>query len=102
MYDLYCDINQENFTTPKFFTKPLDLFNEKESESLASKEDDEKLAINPLPDFQSSFGHATTSIVGCDWKSVQDYLTCDINEEMPEWWHRGGEIETEYGNAISA
>ena len=102
MYDLYCDINHENLSTSESITKSFEIFNEKENESLLSKEEDKELGtVNPLPDLQSSFGHAT-NIVGCDWKSVQDYLTCDLNEEMPEWWHRGGEIEAEYGNVISA
>ena len=102
VYDLYCDINQENLPTPKSITKPFKMFNKKETESLPTKDDKKLATVNPLSDFQSSFGHATTNIVGCDWKSVQDYLTCDLNEEMPEWWRRGGEIETEYGNVTSA
>ena len=55
----------------------------------------------PLPDFQSAFGHVTTNIVGCDWKSVQDYLASDLSDGMPDWWHRGGDIDAEYGNCIS-
>merc|ERR1712060_439805 len=78
--------------------KQFQIFNKKETESLPTKDDEKLATVNPLSDFQSSFGHATPNIVGCDWKSVQDYLTCDLNEEMPEWWRRGGEIETEYGS----
>jgi len=98
VYDLYCDIHQENLPMSESITKSFNICNEKETESLPSKEKDKKLVtVNHLPDLQSSFGHAT-NIVGCDWKSVQDYLTCDLNEEMPEWWHRGGVIEAEYGS----
>ena len=51
--------------------------------------------LAPLPDFQSTFGHAVTNIIGCDWKSAQNYLTSDLsNDGMPAWWHRGGDIDS--------
>jgi hypothetical protein len=96
VYDLYCHIDDSQ----------KDGHNCKESTSLDqnasglifnthgnTKENLDDMA--PLPDFQSTFGHAVTNIIGCDWKSAQNYLTSDLsNDGMPAWWHRGGEINS--------
>lgn len=97
VYDLYCHIDDSQ----------KDGHNCKESTSLDQNASDlifkthgntkENLDdMAPLPDFQSTFGHAVTNIIGCDWKSAQNYLTSDLsNDGMPAWWHRGGEINSD-------
>ena len=98
VYDLYCHINQGNSQAADnrynvksasieqpvgFSTKNVDV-TEKNLDELV-----------PLPDFQSTFGHVTTNIVGCDWKSAQEYLALDSdNDGMPSWWHRGSNINS--------
>ena len=92
MYDLYCHIDDSQADVP----------NSKENSRLdysatqfASKRQENVHDMAPLPDFQSTFGHAVTNIIGCDWKSAQNYLTSDLsNGCMPAWWHRGGDIDS--------
>ena len=85
VYDLYCHINQEDPQISDSKTKST-TSNDK-SEGISSQTLSE---IVPLPDFQSCFEQGTANIIGCDWKSAQEYLTSDLNDGMPDWWHRAG------------
>jgi len=99
VYDLYCHITQEPSLLPNPLSSSSSKLIENQNEITYNKSLEEKSAeMPPLPDFQSAFGHVTTNIVGCDWKSVQDYLASDLSDGMPDWWHRGGEIDAEYGS----
>ena len=102
VYDLYCHISQE---TPCKDTGG-DAKNYKEEShntevnNLAqNSEDNISNDAACLPDFQSTFGEATTNIIGCKWESAQQYLTTDLSDDgMPSWWHRGGDIDTDFLN----
>jgi len=99
VYDLYCHITQEHSLLPNPLSNLSSKLSGNQNEVTYNKSLEEKSAeMPPLPDFQSAFGHVTTNIVGCDWKSVQDYLASDLSDGMPDWWHRGGDIDAEYGS----
>ena len=85
VYDLYCHINQEDSKISDPKSKSADCEDKRECVSSQSLSE-----IQPLPDFQSCFDQGTTNIIGCDWKSAQEYLTSDLNDGMPDWWHRAG------------
>lgn len=99
VYDLYCHINHQE---PQNDTneKPCNI--KSTCQIAASSEMSPNLSKDithqfQLPDFKSAFGHATASIVGCDWESAKEYLTTDTNGDgMPSWWHRGGDIDLDF------
>ena len=97
VYDLYCHIDdsQTYVHNSKESTKLV----QNASEFAFKSQRNEQENVNdmaPLPDFQSTFGDVVTNIIGCDWKSAQNYLTSDLsNDGMPAWWHRGGEINSD-------
>ena len=96
VYDLYCHINQEGSSLVNNSSKPTSVLNHnvESAKGLDDTEEGSHVELVPLPDFQSTFSNATANIVGCDWKSAQEYLATDLgNDGMPSWWHRGGEIE---------
>ena len=96
MYDLYCHIDDSH--THVYNSKESTKLVQNSSEIASKTPGNEQENINdivPLPDFQSTFGEVVTNIIGCDWKSAQNYLTSDLsNDGMPTWWHRGGEIDS--------
>ena len=93
---MYCQVNQESpntsFNIPNKNCKAENVTSEVGNLSQNSQETNSG-EVFALPDFQSTFGYATTNIIGCDWKSAQEYLTTDLRNDMPSWWHHGGEIK---------
>ena len=93
---MYCQVNQENRNTslhvPNKNCTAENNISEAGNLSQNSPEAN-SCELVPLPDFQSTFGHASTNIISCDWKSAQEYLTTDFsNDDMPAWWQRGGDL----------
>ena len=89
VYDLYCHIDQDEAISSDSTAKATvnsSQTSEVQPDKCCSKTISE---FQTIPDIHSYFEDAA-NIVGCDWKSAQDYLTSDLDDGMPDWWHRAG------------
>ena len=89
VYDLYCHISQDEAKISDSSAKAA------VNSSQRSEIQPDKCNSTTVPEFQSitdfhSYFEEAANIVGCDWKSAQDYLTSDLDDGMPDWWHRAG------------